>query len=74
MNAEPVPGGIESDLPGQLIPSTQAAAQNGSGLEPLRDQVREYVRASKAENTVRGHRSDWRDFCSWCESRSGTLH
>lgn len=32
------------------------------------DQVREYVRASKADNTLRGYTSDWRDFCAWCES------
>jgi integrase len=29
-------------------------------------QVREYIRASKAENTLRGYQSDWRDFCAWC--------
>jgi hypothetical protein len=29
-------------------------------------QVRAYVRASKAENTLRGYQSDWRDFCVWC--------
>src|ERR1700720_1118830 len=33
------------------------------------EQVREYIRASKAENTLRGYRSDWKDFCSWCEAR-----
>jgi site-specific recombinase XerD len=36
---------------------------------PLWDQVREYIRASKAENTLRGYRSDWRDFCAWCQAR-----
>lgn len=34
----------------------------------LNDQVRQYIRASKAENTLRGYRSDWRDFCAWCEA------
>jgi site-specific recombinase XerD len=34
------------------------------------EQVREYIRASKAENTLRGYRADWRDFCGWCEARS----
>ncbi len=33
------------------------------------DQVREYIRASKAANTLRGYQSDWRAFCAWCESR-----
>jgi site-specific recombinase XerD len=34
---------------------------------PSLEQVREYIRASKAENTLRGYQSDWRDFCAWCE-------
>jgi integrase len=38
---------------------------------PSLEQVREYVRASKAESTLRGYQSDWRDFCAWCESRGG---
>jgi len=35
---------------------------------PSLEQVREYIRASKAENTLRGYQSDWRDFRAWCES------
>jgi site-specific recombinase XerD len=35
---------------------------------PSLDRVREYIRASKADNTIRGYQSDWREFCSWCES------
>ncbi len=34
---------------------------------PSLDQAREFIRASKAENTLRGYHSDWRDFCAWCE-------
>jgi site-specific recombinase XerD len=37
---------------------------------PLLEQVREYIRASKAANTLRGYQSDWRAFCAWCESRA----
>jgi site-specific recombinase XerD len=37
---------------------------------PSMEQVREYIRASKAENTLRGYRGDWKDFCAWCEVRS----
>jgi site-specific recombinase XerD len=33
------------------------------------DQVREYIRASKADNTLRGYRADWKEFCGWCEAR-----
>ncbi len=40
----------------------------GRGSAPPRiEQVREYIRASKAENTLRGYQSDWRAFCAWCE-------
>ena len=36
---------------------------------PSLDQVREFIRASKSDNTLRGYKSDWKSFCSWCESR-----
>ena len=55
-----------------MTPSTALVGpiQNtGADIVPLSEQVREYVRASKAENTLRGYQSDWRDFCAWCESR-----
>ncbi len=35
---------------------------------PSLDQVRQYISVSKAANTLRGYRSDWRAFCTWCES------
>ena len=31
------------------------------------DQAREFACHSKAESTLRGYRSDWREFCWWCE-------
>jgi hypothetical protein len=34
---------------------------------PSLEQVREFIRASKADSTLRGYRSDWRFFCQWCE-------
>jgi integrase len=34
---------------------------------PSLEQVREYIRASKAESTVRGYRADWGHFCEWCQ-------
>jgi site-specific recombinase XerD len=33
------------------------------------DQALEFARRSKAENTLRGYRTDWRDFCQWCEGQ-----
>jgi integrase len=37
---------------------------------PALDQVREFIRASKAENTLRGYRADWKEFCGWCEGQN----
>jgi site-specific recombinase XerD len=45
-------------------------AQNtGADVVPLpSDQVREFIRASKADNTLRGYKSDWREFSAWSEA------
>jgi site-specific recombinase XerD len=50
-------------------PSADGSALHPSPL-PLPDQVRDYIRASKSENTVRGYECDWRAFCAWCEPRA----
>lgn len=52
----------------QLIP----VRQEGADVDPLPslERVREFIKASKAENTLRGYQSDWRDFCAWCEGHS----
>jgi len=39
-------------------------------VPPSLDQAREFIRASKAENTLRGYRSDWRNFIAWCEAHA----
>ena len=36
-------------------------------VTPLPSQVRAFIKASKAENTLRGYQCDWRDFCAWCD-------
>jgi site-specific recombinase XerD len=36
------------------------------------EQARAFVRQSKAANTLRGYRADWRDFCRWCEGQGIT--
>ena len=38
-------------------------------LPPLPAQVREYIRASKAESTLQGYQGDWRGYCAWCEGQ-----
>src|SRR5437764_2962163 len=36
---------------------------------PSLEQVREFIRASKAESTLRGYQSDWRHFLGWAQAR-----
>lgn len=65
------PTGERSVQGGSVIPNTRAIEKT-KGTEvssPSLEQVREYIRASKAENTLRGYRADWKDFCAWCEGR-----
>jgi site-specific recombinase XerD len=53
----------------QLVPMSP----NGDGAELVPsslEQAREFARHSKAENTLRGYRADWRDFCQWCEGQA----
>src|ERR1700758_3527641 len=60
-----------------MIPTTRVTkVENSKGMDvvpsPSLEQVREYIRASKAENTLRGYRADWKEFCAWCEARAIT--
>src|SRR5436309_13376205 len=34
---------------------------------PSLERVREFIRVSKAESTLRGYQSDWRHFLEWCQ-------
>jgi site-specific recombinase XerD len=45
-----------------------AGGKGADIVPPSLEQGREFARQSKAENTLRGYRADWRDFCAWCES------
>jgi site-specific recombinase XerD len=56
----------ETDIIGPIRPIGSDAAEVSAVLS---NPVREFIRASKAKNTLRGYRSDWRDFCTWSESR-----
>lgn len=55
-----------------MIPDTAIIGPvNGEGAKvvPLpTNQVRDFIRASKADNTLRGYQSDWRDFSAWCDA------
>jgi integrase len=59
----PAPAPAPAELP---VPAVIPACPEV--VLPL-DQVREFVRASKAENTLRGYQSDWREFCTWSDAR-----
>src|ERR1051326_1194285 len=52
-----------------LVPLPSSHSQPVPGPLPSFEQVWEYIRASKAENTLRGYRSDWRDFCAWSKAQ-----
>lgn len=50
-----------------LVPVNPTAEEADIVPLPSIDLAREFARRSKAENTIRGYRSDWREFCGWCE-------
>jgi site-specific recombinase XerD len=58
-----------------MISATEIVGPDkGAGTDvvpsPALDQVREFIRASKAESTLRGYKSDWRHFCQWSEGHN----
>jgi site-specific recombinase XerD len=55
-----------------MIPAILINVEERADLVPPTplEQAREFARRSKAESTLRGYRSDWRDFCGWCETHS----
>lgn len=56
-------------MSGELI---KPERETGGAIAPLSSShlAREFARQSKAENTLRGYQSDWRDFCKWCEAHT----
>jgi integrase len=46
---------------------TRAAGDLPAELAGTIDEAREYVARAKANNTLRAYRSDWQDFCAWCD-------
>lgn len=73
MNSEPeIP--IEGEAVGLSLTEPRPAVAAERRLQvgavvasPSLDQAREFIRASKAENTLRGYRADWAEFCEWCK-------
>ncbi|HLN00703.1 MAG TPA: tyrosine-type recombinase/integrase [Bryobacteraceae bacterium] len=60
----------ETEVIGPLHSGAKGADMTPLPSVPLQEQVREFIRASKAENTLRGYQSDWRHFCAWCEAHN----
>jgi site-specific recombinase XerD len=52
----------------EVIRPEPASERAGVVPSPALEQAREFIRASKAENTLRGYRADWRNFCESCDS------
>ena len=70
-------GPVEVQLPGDVVrvDSSVPAGELGQPItlevaSPSLERVRAFVRASKAENTLRGYQSDWREFCAWCSANA----
>jgi site-specific recombinase XerD len=40
-----------------------------TAMDAWRSRANEYVRHSKARNTVKAYQSDWRTFAAWCEQQ-----
>jgi site-specific recombinase XerD len=55
---------MKTHLVTDLVPASGDSSMVANSPDASR--VREFIRASKAENTLRGYQSDWREFCSWC--------
>lgn len=55
----------------QIIGPIHEAREKGADVvpSPSLEKVREFIRASKAESTLRGYQSDWRQFVEWCKVR-----
>lgn len=45
----------------------RGAERQAARLEELGERASAYIEGAKAENTRRSYRSDWADFCAWCE-------
>jgi site-specific recombinase XerD len=59
-----------------MIPETPlVTTAQGRGAEtlpvpyvPSMERVKGFIKASKAESTLRGYKHDWQAFCEWCEA------
>jgi site-specific recombinase XerD len=60
-------------IPGiEVIGLVENGGKGADLVPPSLERAREFARHSKAENTLRGYRADWRDFYLWCERNGAT--
>ena len=53
----------------QVVGPLQVKGAESVSLPALpSEQVSQFIRASKAENTLQDYSADWRDFCGWSEA------
>lgn len=45
-------------------------AIQGMEIGQIAEQAQDYISQSKAENTIRAYRTDWKHFCDWCNSHN----
>lgn len=50
-----------------VVRGNQSVGVDSEKLARFREEAMEYIANSKAFNTVRSYRSDWKDFVRWCE-------
>ena len=56
-------------MPAQLIPAAPHPSTEIGPLADVADRAAEFIRQSKAANTVRAYRADWTHFAGWCQAR-----
>jgi len=58
-------------MTGELTPTSDppTVLDEADVVEPVSDGGAVYMRAARAANTLRGYRSDWAEFTTWCQDR-----
>src|ERR1035438_2022747 len=62
-------GGVMAERSSEVVALNPTAPGPDLVRSPSLERAREFARQSKAENTLRGYRGDWKDFHGWCGVR-----
>src|ERR1039457_6451248 len=60
---------VMENQPGEVVAVNANRRDGDIAPLPSLERAREFARQSKAENTLRGYRGDWKNFCGWCGAR-----